>query len=76
MAINKQKWRGYNIIVCMYDGNYRSYKKVTNLLRFQDFLREEGGFRFYNVFDRITRKQIANYTNRSPSYTPTVTTYN
>lgn len=59
------------VIVKTGDKEFVKYEYVDNLIRFAAFLDKKfPDWRYMNVFDRETRKQIGNYTKTSRPLTP------
>ena len=54
----------YNVIVKVGEERFLKYRNVTNLLRFTSFLDDKHStWRYFNVFDTVTKKQVGNFTS-------------
>lgn len=62
MKISKK----YKVIAKINNEKFVKYN-VNNLILFSEFLNEEfGGWRWFNVYDKKTKKQIGNFTKHNP----------
>ncbi len=63
----------YNVIVKLRTQQFLKYQ-VNDLLKFTAYLDKEhaGQWTWYNVFDRRTRQQVANFTNKRRPVSATV----
>lgn len=62
--MSKVKKQKRSVIVKVSNDKFVKYDFVDNLVNFTRFLdRKFPGWRYMNVFDRSTNKQIANFTN-------------
>ena len=62
----------YTCIVKVGDDNFVKYR-LSDLLKFTQFLDTKfPNWRWFNVFDKSTKKQIANYSNKDRPITKTI----
>lgn len=57
----------YTVIVKADASTFLKYRNVNNLLRFTAFLdSKHSRWRWFNVYDKKTRQQLASFTNKAP----------